>query len=249
MGDERYYCAYAKLSDGTYVYSTLYPYSPKQYAINMLGRDTTSDELKVLCVAMLNYGAAAQQYFGYKTDCLMNAELTAAQQALVQAYDPSLFRGPEAVDASKVGAFASTGSGFTSRTASVSFDGAFAINYYFTPSAKVSGDMTLYIWDAATYAAAEILTADNATAVTMVESGNGSWWEQVAGIAAKNIDSTYYVAGVYTDEYGNTHCTGVIAYSLSKYCMNNAKEGKPMQALASATAMYGYYAKAYFTKK
>ena len=249
MGDERYYCAYAKLSDGTYVYSNLYPYSPKQYAINMLGRDTTSDELKVLCVAMLNYGAAAQQYFGYKTDCLMNADLTAAQQALVQAYDPSLFRGPEAVDTSKVGAFASTGSGFTSRTASVSFDGAFAINYYFTPSAKVSGDMTLYIWDAATYAAAEVLTADNATAVTMVESGNGSWWEQVAGIAAKNIDSTYYVAGVYTDEYGNTHCTGVIAYSLSKYCMNNAKEGKPMQALASATAMYGYYAKAYFTKK
>jgi hypothetical protein len=31
--------------------------------------------------------------------------------------------------------------------------------------------------------------------------------------------------------------------------MNNAKEGKPMQALAAATAMYGYYAKAYFTKE
>jgi hypothetical protein len=55
------------------------------------------------------------------------------------------------------------------------------------------------------------------------------------------------VAGVYTDAEGNTYCTGVIAYSLSKYCMNNAKPGKTMQELASATAMYGYYANAYFS--
>jgi hypothetical protein len=68
----------------------------------------------------------------------------------------------------------------------------------------------------------------------------------VKGIAAKMLDQTYYVAGVYTDAEGNTHCTGVIAYSLSKYCMNNAKPGKPMQALAAATAMYGYYAGEYF---
>jgi hypothetical protein len=54
------------------------------------------------------------------------------------------------------------------------------------------------------------------------------------------------VAGVYTDANGNTHCTGIIAYSLSKYCMNNAKPGKAMQELAAATAMYGYYANIHF---
>ena len=80
----------------------------------------------------------------------------------------------------------------------------------------------------------------------MVASGS-TYWGQVSGIAAKSLDETYYVAGVYTDADGNTYCTGVIAYSLSKYCMNNAKPGKDMQALASATAMYGYYAKLYFT--
>lgn len=66
------------------------------------------------------------------------------------------------------------------------------------------------------------------------------------GIAAKNLDKTYYVAGVYTDVNGNTHCTGVIAYPLSRYCLNNAKPGKDMQALAAATAMYGYYAAQFF---
>ena len=70
------------------------------------------------------------------------------------------------------------------------------------------------------------------------------------GTTSENYDrwfvgyTPYYVAAVYTDAAGNTHCTGVIAYSLSKYCMNNAN-GK-MGALAQATAMYGYYAAAYF---
>jgi hypothetical protein len=197
---------------------------------------------------MLNFGAAAQTYFGYKTDDLMNADLTAAQQAMVQAYDASLFTGAVAADPSKLGAFAQTSGGFSGRSASVSFDGAFAINYYFTPNATVSGDMTLYIWDAKTYADITELTAGNATATVTMTPGS-SYWGQVSGIAAKKLDSTYYVAGVYTDANGNTYCTGVIAYSLSKYCMNNAKPGKDMQELAADTAMYGYYAAQYFAKK
>jgi hypothetical protein len=81
----------------------------------------------------------------------------------------------------------------------------------------------------------------------MVARTDGSYWGQVTGIAAKKLDETYYVAGVYTDESGNTCCTGVIAYSLSKYCMSKAVDGNKMQQLASATAMYGYYARNYFT--
>jgi hypothetical protein len=76
------------------------------------------------------------------------------------------------------------------------------------------------------------------------KQSNGFYWQQVAGIAAKNLDKTYYVAAVYTDANGATHCTGVIPYSLSLYCMNSAN-GK-MGELAQATAMYGYYADQYF---
>jgi hypothetical protein len=82
----------------------------------------------------------------------------------------------------------------------------------------------------------------------MTKQANGSYWGQVSGIAAKNLDETYYVSAVYTDTQGNTHCRGVVAYSLSTYCMNNAKPGKDMQELAANTAMYGYYAKAFFNK-
>jgi hypothetical protein len=106
--------------------------------------------------------------------------------------------------------------------------------------------MTMYVWTPEAYANATTLTAANAETVTMVAGSNGSYWAQVSGIAAKSLDETYYLAAVYTDGDGNTYCTGVIAYSLSKYCMKNAAPGKEMQSLAANTAMYGYYAKVYF---
>ena len=248
MGDNRYYCAYAKLANGSYAYSKLYQYSPKKYAMNLLGKDSTSEKQKALCVAMLNYGAAAQNFFGYKTDALMNSDLTDEQKALAAAYDETLFTGAVAADSSKVGSFAKTATGFSKRSASVSFEGALSINYYFTPDRAVDGDITFYYWTSEDYAAADIMTMENATGSFAMEiKSNGDYWGQVSRIPAKNLDDTYYVAGVYTDADGNTYCTGVIAYSLSKYCLNNAKEGKTMQELASATAMYGYYAKAYFS--
>jgi hypothetical protein len=246
MGDTRYYVAYAKLTDGSYVYSDIYGYSPKQYAMNMLAKTNTSDKQKALCVAMLNYGAAAQKYFGYKTGALMNAELTQAKKAMVMGYDASLFNGAVPADAAKQGGFGAT-AGFSSRAATVSFDSAFAINYYFTPSGAVNGTVDLYYWSAGDYAGVYAMTANNATGKrTMIRQDNGTYWAQVDGIAAKELDETYYVAAVYTDAAGNRCCSGVVAYSLSRYCLNNAKEGKDMQELAAATAMYGYYAKLYF---
>ena len=245
MGDTRYYAAYAKCTDGTYVYSGIYDYSPKKYATNMLNKATASQKQKALCVAMLNYGAAAQEYFGYNTDNLMNSALTAEQQALNIAYDSSLFTGAVAADTNKTGNFPATATGFSKKNATVSFEGAFCVNYYFTPNCAVSGDMTLYIWTPEAYAAADILTAENASAITMAALSDGRCWGQVSGIAAKSLDETYYVAAVYADGAGNTYCTGVIAYSLSRYCMNNASGN--MGELAQATAMYGYYAKQFFT--
>ena len=247
MGDTRYYVAYAKLDDGSYVYSNIYGYSPRQYAMNMLGRSTTSDKQKVLCVALLNFGAAAQEYFGYKTDALMNAELTDEQKALVVPYDKTLFTGAVEAEESKLGAFAATATGFSEMGATVSLEGAFSVNYYITPDATVDRDMTLYIWTPEAYAAADTLTADNASeTMTMVARSDGSYWGQVSNIAAKCLDDTYYVAAVYTGADGNTYCTGVIAYSVSQYCLNKAVDGSEMQQLAGATAMYGYYAKQYF---
>ena len=245
MGDTRYYCAYAKLEDGTYVYSPLYEYSPKKYAMSRLA-NSTNTEMKALCVAMLNYGAEAQKYFNYKTNDLMNKDLTQDQKNLVVDYSPSLFQGALKPDSAKIANFAQTATGFSGRSASVSFEGAFAINYYFVPDSIPDGDIVMYYWTANDYNAADQLSVSNASGkITMEKQENGAYWAHLDGIAAKQLDDTYYVAAVYTSDLQRC-CTGVISYSLSKYCMNNAAGTSAMKDLAAYTAVYGYHAKAYF---
>jgi hypothetical protein len=242
MGDQRYYCAYAKLTDGTYAYSPLRDYSPAEYALGRI-ENSTNEKLKRLCVAMLNYGAAAQQYFGYRTDDLMNAALTEEQRAMAADFDPKLFTDAVSADPAKTIYFEQNPIGIIRWGATVSFEGAFSINHYFMPNEVVAGDVTMYIWGPDTYQAVDVLTAENAEAVIM-EYRNGNYFAPISGIAPKDVDKTFYVAGVYTDDQGNTCCTGVIAYSLSRYCLNNAYGS--MGDLAQATAMYGYYADQYF---
>ena len=244
LGDDIYMRIYAKTKNGI-IYSNVTSYSPKKYALSRL-KNSTDPQMKALCVAMLNYGAAAQEYFGYKTDDLMNAELTDEQKSLVTAYDAGLFAGAVQAEASKTRNFPNT-AGFSSKAATVSFEGAFAINYYFVPSEEATGGMTLYYWSAGAYANADVLSIENVTGIISAEvTGENLYWAQVSGIAAKQLDDTFYVAAVYTDGEGEGHCTGVIAYSLSKYCLSKAVDGNEMQQLASAAAMYGYHAKLYF---
>jgi hypothetical protein len=203
--------------------------------------------MKKLCVALLNYGAAAQEYFGYKTNNLVNAGLSEEQ-----IYNSELFSGAKAtVNATKASSFGVTGTGFNNEKsgASVSFDGAFAINYYFEPTNTVQGDVTFYYWTAEAYNSASKLTAANASgSLVMKNTGTGRYWAEISGIAAKAIDAPYYAVAVYSDG-ANNYSTGVKVYSVSKYCVNLAASetaSDAMKDLATATAMYGYYAKQYF---
>jgi hypothetical protein len=241
MGDDHYYCAYAKLTDGSYVYSTPFSYSPREYAMNRV-KYSPEIRMKALCVAMLNYGAAAQEYFGYRTDDLMNAGLTDAQKALVRAYDPSLFTGAVAADSPLMKEYTSTGTGFSHKSASVSFRGNIAINYYLTPTEEVNGTMLFYGFRT------RDLTIPGITIATGMEpQENGSYYQCFDIIAPKELDDTFYVVAMYYDADGNYHCTGPIPYSISQYCMNTANS-PTMGNLSQATAMYGYYASQYFNR-
>lgn len=56
--------------------------SVKEYAYTLLDRYSSDEysKLRTLLVDLLNYGAMAQKYVGYKTDNLVNSELTAVQK-------------------------------------------------------------------------------------------------------------------------------------------------------------------------
>ena len=244
LGDTYYMAAYAKLSDGTYVYSKLASYSPKTYAYNQLkGSDV---RLKSLMVAMLNYGATAQYYFDYNTDNYVNKDLTADQKALVTKYSADLVNSNTGVDSSKVGIFTNSG-GFSKRSVAVSFEGAFCINYFFTPgNTPVSDNVKMYYWTQEAYDAAGTLKPANASgSIKMVNDGTGVYHAVIEGISAKDINDTIYVAAGYTAN-GVSHCTGVLPYSIGTYCVSKAGTSGTIQPLAKATAVYGYYAQQMF---
>ena len=148
-------------------------------------------------------------------------------------------------DAQKLGAFVATEGSFLKRYPTISFEGAFSINYYFEPAYPVSVDMTLYVWDQTAYESASVLTEENASQILTMTAGT-EYTASVAGIAAKDLDKTVYVAAVYSDGIV-THCSGVIAYSIGAYCKSQISQGTAaMQELAATVAVYGYYTKAYF---
>ena len=240
LGDAVYFKVYAKLSDGSYVYSGIAGYHAVLYANTVLKSDATSAKAKALVVAMLNYGAAAQVDFDYKADSLMNAGLTAEQLALVEDYSESMVaQVPAAGD--KAGGFV-LNNGYSDVHPTVSFEGAFSINYYFTPKYTPDDGVTFYYWNLNDFNNAEVLTPANATGTVKMTSATGVYTAPVEGIAAKQIDEPVYVAGMYTNG-GMSYLTPVIGYSLGNYCKNIAANGN---AFGAATAVYGYYAKAYF---
>ena len=246
LGDTIYFAVYARLTDGSYTYTALAGYSPKTYAYNQL--KSGSAEMRPLVVAMLNYGAAAQTYFGYKTDALVNSTLTADQLALIRPYDASMMSAVTQPDSTKLGEMVSNG-GYTRRYPTISFEGAFCINYYFVPTAAPAGQITMYVWNQAAYNAAPSLSKSNATAAIAMElTDSGEYLAVVEGIAAKDLDRGIYVSFCYCD--GTTdYCSGVIGYSIGTYCTAQTVKTGTLADLAAATAVYGYYAKELFYEK
>ena len=244
LGDDLYLRVYAKLSDGTYVYSSVQRYSAKSYAADIL-QNSSNANMKSLVVAMLNYGAAAQVHFNHNTDKLMNAGLTPEQKALVVPYSDSMISSLVAVDKTKTTNFVYN-KGFSDGYPSVSFEGALAINYYLIPKYEVTGDFTLYCWDLATYNSVSVLTEDNATATATMSQASSSYVGAFAGLAAKQIDETVFAVAVY-ESNGTRYVSPVFAYSIGAYCKDRiANGGDTMKAFAKEIAVYGYYAENYF---
>jgi hypothetical protein len=150
------------------------------------------------------------------------------------------------VGAAKAGVFGTEKNGFSKRSVSMSAEGIFSLNYYFTPEVKAD-KVTFCYWTEEQYNSVSTLTFANVSGTKeMVASDGGNvYWASVDGIAAKDLDQTIYACGVYEVD-GVLYSTGVIPYSLAKYCTNKASTENDVQDLAAATVVYSYHAKAYF---
>jgi hypothetical protein len=147
--------------------------------------------------------------------------------------------------AEKQGVFANN-KGFAKRYPSISFEGAFCINYFFTPNYVPDSGITLYYWNAEDYNGVDVLTTANASGKIKLEgSATGEYRGDIMGISAKALSEAVYVACAYKSG-GTVWTSGVLGYSIGAYCSSQATKGGTIADLAMATAVYGYQAKTYF---
>ena len=245
MGDTLYLRLYATTEDGTVIYGRLVPYSAKTFATNVLRRASASEALKNTVVALMNYGAEAQILFSYNTENLMNADIPAEYQEKQVAYSADLLNGLKKAESGKVGSLVATEGAFNGMSAQVTLDGALSINFLFLPGKTVDeGKVTMYYWNAETYASVDELTVENANGFVDTTM-NGSYYQGIyAGIAAKDIDKTVYVMAVYQSE-GETCMSGIVSYSIEQFCRSQASRGTVNAPMCEALTVYSYYAKLY----
>jgi len=72
LGDLIYMRPFVEVN-GNFIYGKPLTYSPEMYCEEKITDNDTSTEIQEVCAALLEYGAAAQEVFDYKTDALVNA--------------------------------------------------------------------------------------------------------------------------------------------------------------------------------
>ena len=244
MGDLLYVRAFVEVN-GEKVYSPRsISYSPvvySQYHIEEAAKDPTNQkkmDMAKLCIALMNYGAEAQEYFAgkgqYTYTTLMNSFITAEQQAwLDTAADVTPTKDVPAyawtpAEASKIQLTGISGV----------FKGALQMKLY----AKAAGPVKMYYWTEAT--AGDELLIENAAEMSDVGLNGDEYEGYITGISAKNSGDTLYIcAAVELD--GVTYYTKVVAYSMHKYAGIEIEGGTAMAELSEALVIYSNVAKNY----
>ena len=143
-------------------------YSIKKYAEAKINNENSSEELVTLMKAMLNYGAAAQEFFGYNTENLANAGLADADKVL-PTVDASAYK--HSVEGSE--------EGIKAASASLEIASENTIRVYF----KLTGDKTI---DEYTFTV-------NGEEVSPVLR-NGMYCVEISGIVARDLDEMFAVS-------------------------------------------------------
>ena len=247
------------------------------YAENQLKKTSTSAKtlkLKALLAAMLNYGAAAQAQFKYKTETPANACLQSyVDQGLLDAahlnpeFQYSALDVPAAPSAAMTANFQKNGAAKTAATllleGAVGVRMTFAYNLVNNKGTKLPAgtEATVYYWTAKDYAAleakGEALSKANASytrgTADLKETSStkyGYEYQVVSdGIVAKSLGDALYIACIFEID-GVEYCSGVEVYSPEVYAKNQIDNNKAatLQELVKRMTIYGEAAKTYFAK-
>ena len=232
MGDEFRATIHAFDADGNEYYGPTMASSMESYLKGVLRNGTTAAQIKMkpLCVDMLNYGAAAQNYFEYNTDELVNADLTEEELALGTTEIPTYSDTYATTDTDNV---------IQIRAKAASFGSKVTMNVVFNVT-NYTGDYNDLVY--------KVIDEDGSVvasgAVTVSGTTTKTCTVKFDDVAAKKMRSTYRT-GLYE---GDTLVSAVQVWNIESYVatiMNGASYKQTMKDLAIATLIYGDAAAAY----
>jgi hypothetical protein len=195
--------------------------------------NSSNAELKTLCVDLLNYAAAAQAYFVYKTDSYANKDLTAAQQALATSVTPTM--------ANNFVKKVNTVDDYTDVTlygVTLLLKDRVMMNFYYSLGTKVANisNLKLVVKNSVGTVLATINGSDF--------KANGSYYYATFDtLTAKEMRTVVYI----TMYEGDTQISNTASYSIESYACN--KQSSPtanLPELVVAMMKYGDSAYNYF---
>lgn len=246
-----------KLANGQYAYSPVFNYSVVTYCEKM---KYAAQGLGETCIALLNYGAEAQEYFNYRTNALANANLTDAQKAKVSE---DVIKGyldkTEAVDSSKTTNIPANKTVFQIPQGRLVLNGSTDMSVVIKLDEQVrnnASEMKLYYWTYAQYKNSDELSIIESQHVDFAKvdpenyGGRNIRAEYSGqGTAAKDLgEGVYFCAYVKTSD-GNEYYSPVFVYSVETYCSSMfdvVDEQGDLGELVQRLAVYGECAKTYF---
>ena len=243
LNDKVYATLYVEQSDGNVVFGEPAPISVADYAISAFNRFADQPLLQTLMVDMLNFGAAAQNEFDYRTDALANSNMSATMAAKATKDNVSLSNGMklynDGLSSDKV----------TIKSASLSLDNEISINFY----AEIKGDIKkaeLLIFDE--YTAGGVYDKNTASKRTDMVPHEDMYAGFITGIAAKSMRDLYYARVYVQFEDGTEAYSGIGQYSVESYAWqvrNGSGFSSKLKLLMEEMMKYGDSAKMYMENK
>lgn len=245
MNDTIYSVVYV-LIDGQYFYSDPLEYSVAKCAMAVLNSAGYSAEFKTLAVDMLNYGAAAQSYFGYRTDNLANRSLTGAQKALGTSTDVALADGKTkyGTDSEEV-KFSSV---------SLTLESAVWLNYKVSVAqrdgAVIDSVVLLYDDEFSDVTDWETRREANELKTAAMTLDGAIYTGSIQDIVAKELRKPYYTQVRVGYRNGDTVAyaySSVLKFAISDFACAARQQGSSgLKPLSEALMRYGDAAAAYF---